>query len=68
MITEIDRKLGKKVQKLRKKAGMTQEKLAESVSLSMKYIQFIESAKRKPSLKTVYKIASALKVKPKELF
>ena len=68
MITENDRKLGKRIQKLRDKKGMTQEELADAVRLSAKYIQFIENAKRIPSLKTVYKIARVLDVKVHELF
>ena len=68
MTTERDRKLGKRVQKARKKAGLTQEKLAETVKLSTKYIQFIESGKRTPSLKTVYKIGRALNIKVQDLF
>ena len=48
-------------------SNLTQEKLAEKVKITPKYIQFIESAKRKPSLKTLYRIARALKVKVKDL-
>lgn len=68
MVTEKDKKLGKRIQKLRKKVGMTQEQLAEKVKLSAKYIQFIESGNRIPSLKTVYKIAHVLGVKAQDLF
>jgi len=68
MVTEKDRKLGKRIQKLRKKAGLTQEQLAEKVKLSAKFIQFIENGNRIPSLKTVYKIARTLEVKTQDLF
>jgi len=68
MVTEKDRKLGNRIQKLRKKAGLTQEKLAEKVKLSAKFIQFIENGNRIPSLKTVYKIARTLEVKTQDLF
>jgi DNA-binding XRE family transcriptional regulator len=68
MATERDKKLGKRIQKARKKAGLTQEKLAEKVKLSTKFIQFIESGNRAPSLKTVYRIARALDVKVQDLF
>lgn len=68
MITENDKKLGKKIQKLRKQADMTQEQLAERVRLSTKYIQFIENGNRIPSLKTIYRIARALDIKVQEIF
>lgn len=68
MVTEKDKRLGKRIQKLRKEASLTQEQLAEKVKLSAKYIQFIESGNRVPSLKTVYRVANALGVKPQGLF
>lgn len=68
MITENDRKLGKRIQRLRKRASLTQEKLAEKAKLSAKYIQFIETAHRSPSLKTIQKLARALGTKAKDLF
>ena len=68
MATEKDKLLGKRIQKLRKEAGLRQEDLAEKTRLTAKYIQFIESANRVPSLKTLYRIATALNVKVFELF
>lgn len=68
MATEQDIKLGKRLQKLRKGIGMTQDQLAEKLHLSTKYIQFIETGHRKPSLRTIYKIARVLEVKVQELF
>lgn len=68
MITKNDIKLGKKIKKYRKENGLTQQELAEKIDMSTKYIQFIETGKRKPSLKTIYKIVKALKIKIWELF
>lgn len=68
MITENDRRLGKQIQKLRKQSGINQEELAVKVRLSTKYIQFIETAHRIPSLKALYRIANALDVKVSQLF
>lgn len=68
MITEQDRRLGKRIQKFRKQAHLTQDQLAEKIKLSTKYVQFIETAHRKPSLRTIYKVAKALNVEVKELF
>ena len=68
MITENDKRLGKRIRQLRRKSKLTQEQLAEEVKVTPKYIQYIESAKRIPSLKLVYRIAKALNIKTRELF
>lgn len=68
MVTKNDERLGNRIKKARKQLGLTQDALAERAGLSTKYIQFIESAARKPSLKSLYKIAKALEVKVKDLF
>jgi len=67
MITKNDRRLGKSIKRVRKQKQLTQEELSNKVKVTPKYIQFIESAKRKPSLKTLYRIAKALKIKVKDL-
>ena len=68
MITKDDRRLGKSIKKLRRDKKLTQEALANKVRVTPKYIQFIESAKRTPSLKLIKKISRALDVKVKEIF
>lgn len=68
MITKNDIRLAKRIKKYRKSANLTQKELAEKIKMSTKYIQFIETGKRKPSLKTVYKIAKTFKVKVQDLF
>lgn len=67
-MTQNDKKLGDRIQKLRKAAQLKQHEVAEKVGVSPKYIQYIESASRQPSLRTLYKIADALKVKVGDLF
>lgn len=68
MVSKKDVKFGRNIHNLRKKAGLTQEKLAEKAKISTTYIAYIETGQRKPSLKVVNKIASVLKVKVKDLF
>ncbi|HAD81250.1 TPA: hypothetical protein DCG35_01990 [Candidatus Edwardsbacteria bacterium] len=65
---EIYQQIGKQVKAIRKKAGYTQERLAESAGLSLNYIHMIESGKRAPTVDTLNKIAGCLKVKLKDLF
>ncbi len=52
----------------RKKAGLTQEKLAEAIGMSTAYIGDMEARERFPSAETIDKIADALHVHPTVLF
>lgn len=54
--------LGENIKKYRKRAGLTQEKLAEEVNCSNSHIGQIESGRGVPSLNTVLLIANALGV------
>lgn len=62
------KRLGEKIKKLRKESGLTQEKLAEMASVDPKTVIQIENAKRRnPTLETINKIATALKITSTEL-
>jgi transcriptional regulator with XRE-family HTH domain len=55
--------IGGKIQKLRKKMGLTQEELAKKANLSYTTLIKIESDQVKnPTIKTIRKIAEALEV------
>ena len=66
-VTQKDVALGKRIKKARRKAGFTQEKLAEKVNISTTHLGLVETGKRRVSLKTLQKIASALGVMAKDL-
>ena len=51
-----------KIQKYRIKGGYSQERLAEAVDLSTSYVSEIETGKKRPSMKTLEKIAAVLGV------
>lgn len=59
--------LGQKIKKLRKERGLTQIELSVIVNISPVYLGFIENNRRRPSLRTLERLAKALKVKPSEL-
>lgn len=61
-------KLGRKIQKLRKNLDLTQEKLAEKINISRTHMGHIEQGRKSPSIKTMDKLAEALKVKISDLF
>ena len=52
--------LGKRIREARKRAGLTQEHLAEASALSAAHIGHIERGTRVPSLETMLKIAVTL--------
>lgn len=54
--------IGKRIQKLRLKKCLTQEKIAEMADLSVSYISYIETAKKKASLESLVKLSIILDV------
>lgn len=60
--------IGKNVRRLRKKKGLSQEKLARLADISLNALTKIESGfAKKPTIQTVVKLAQALKVSLDEL-
>lgn len=60
--------IGKKIQAFRKKAGFTQSKLADVVSLDRSSITNIEKGRQKMLIHTAYDLAAALGIAPADLF
>lgn len=54
--------LGNRIKSLRKAQHLTQQKLADKVSISRIYVQALESNRRLPSMKLLQKLAPALGV------
>ena len=67
-LTNKDIEIANRIRRLRKKKELTQEQLAEKVHVSTTDIGLVETGKRRASLKTLQRIASALGVKLKDLF
>jgi len=65
--TSSKQKLGNKVRTLRDEKHWTQEKLGEHSGLDRTYISDIERGVRNPSLKSLEKLAKALKIKVSDL-
>lgn len=55
--------LGRRIKDLRKKRGLTLERLAEAANLDVKYLGDIERGKGNPTIKTLHKLATPLSVK-----
>lgn len=66
----VDAKLalfGQKIREFRTSRGLTQLELAENSALDRKTISRIENHQYSPSLSSIFAIASALEVDPKDL-
>jgi transcriptional regulator with XRE-family HTH domain len=61
------RRLGERVREHRRRRGLTQEALAESLELSVAYVSLIERGGRNPPYTTVVAIARALGVPPSQI-
>jgi transcriptional regulator with XRE-family HTH domain len=60
--------LGKRIQKLRQKVGLTQEQLAEKAEISPKNIGEFERGRGNPTLSSLENLAVALGITMAELF
>ena len=61
-------KLRSNIQKYRKLKGYSQNELAELLDISREHLAKLETAKRRISLKLLFKVAETLDVKEKVLF
>jgi len=61
-------KLGTQIRHLRKRAKLTQEKLAEATGYSVEFVSLVERGLNAPSVDGLERIADALKVQVKDLF
>lgn len=64
----LKNKFAQKLKQVRKKRGITQEKLAELVEVAPRHISFIETARSFPSCDLLERICRCLDVKCSELF
>ncbi len=67
-MARLRERLGRKIQVLRKAAGLTQPELAEKAGTYYKYLSYIEGGRKNISTEMVERIAKALGVEPYELF
>lgn len=67
-MVSIHKKLGEKIQQLRKERNLTQEDLADLIGVDRSYMGFVERGERNPTLAKIIKIAHVFKINISELF
>lgn len=60
--------LGKRIQELRKRTGLSQEKFALQIGMDRTYYASVESGKRNIAIKNIKKIADGLGINLAQLF
>jgi transcriptional regulator with XRE-family HTH domain len=68
VVTKKDRKLlGEGIRKYRKRAGLTQEKLAERIDINPVYMGQIERGYKVPTVDVLLRLARVLKVRLRDI-
>ncbi len=67
-MTKVQECFIENLKKERKKAGYSQEKLAELIGCSPKYISALEIGNRFPSLDSLQKLVDVFKIEPYQMF
>jgi transcriptional regulator with XRE-family HTH domain len=60
--------IGRRIAEIRRDRALTQEKFAEALGVSVRYIQFVEAGDENLGVETIVKIANALNVPVIDLF
>lgn len=63
----LDAAFGEVLRELRRKAQISQEKLAQEGGLDRTFISLLERGLRQPSLNTIFQISRVLQIPPEEL-
>lgn len=66
-IEAFQKKLGKNIADIRKRAGLSQTELALRIDKDRQWMNYLEKGKGNPTIKTLYLIASELEVSLKDL-
>lgn len=66
-MSDIFQRFGDNVRKRRKLLGLSQEELAFKIARDPRSVVAIETGKRNPTMSTIHKICSALKIRSSDL-
>ena len=62
------KKIGKNLQRIRKSYGYTQERLAEEIEVSIRYVSDMEQDRAKPSYEVLIRICNLYKIGLNQIF
>ena len=64
----LRKRFGQRILGIRRQKGMTQERFAEVLDISVDFLSLIERGINAPSFGTLEKMAKRLRMEPRELF
>ena len=64
----LRKKFGQHLREIRAQRGMTQERFAETLDISVDFLSLIERGRNAPSFETLDKIAKRLRISVADLF
>ena len=64
----LRQRFGRRILAIRRQKGMTQERFAELLEISVDFLSLIERGINVPSFKTLEKMAKRLRMEPRDLF
>ena len=64
----LRKRFGTRILAIRRQKGMTQERFAELLEISVDFLSLIERGINVPSFKTLEKMAKRLRMEPRDLF
>lgn len=64
---KLERAFGQILREFRKKANLSQEKLAQESNLDRTYISLLERGLRQPSITTIFQLSTALNITSTEI-
>jgi transcriptional regulator with XRE-family HTH domain len=67
-VATLRKQFGKHLREIRAQRGITQERFAETLEMSVDFLSLIERGINAPSFETLEKISKKLKMTPADLF
>jgi transcriptional regulator with XRE-family HTH domain len=67
-VATLRKKFGQHLREIRAQRGMTQERFAETLDISVDFLSLIERGRNAPSFETLDKIAKRLRISVADLF
>jgi transcriptional regulator with XRE-family HTH domain len=64
---DINKAFGQVIKLMREEQGLSQQELADYAELDRSYISDMERGRYNPTLRSIYKLAEILKIKPNKL-